>query len=248
MSKVDEYRVILRTLEDWDAYLIKESRLPGPRANLELAYAVAEEGEAAQFARWLTEDRTARAPTNTPEEFVVCCGVLGLGKMLVQGNSQALAQLREYASDARWRVREMVAMALQRYGRHDMDALLEAMTVWRLGNCFEQRAVAAALCEPELLGDPEHAASVLRILDRITESMQTHKDRKSNGFIALRKGLGYCWSVAVAASPRVGKPMMERWFFVEDKDIRWVMKQNLKKKRLERADAAWVSAWRESLG
>jgi hypothetical protein len=56
----------------------------------------------------------------------------------------------------------------------------------------------------------------------------------------LRKGLGYCWSVAVAASPEEGKRMMERWFSSDDKDVLWVMKENLRKKRLARMDAEWV--------
>ena len=36
---------------------------------------------------------------------------------------------------------------------------------------------------------------------------------------------------------------MERWFPVDDKDIRWIMKENLKKDRLARMDAAWVKKW-----
>jgi hypothetical protein len=45
MSKIDEYRQILRTLENWDLFLLRESGLPGKRANLELAQAVADEGK-----------------------------------------------------------------------------------------------------------------------------------------------------------------------------------------------------------
>jgi len=44
MSKRDQYREKLRTLEDWDAYLMKESGLPGPRGNLELAQAADQDG------------------------------------------------------------------------------------------------------------------------------------------------------------------------------------------------------------
>jgi hypothetical protein len=52
--------------------------------------------------------------------------------------------------------------------------------------------------------------------------------------------MGYCWSVAVAALPDAGKPLMEKWLRSEDKDIRWMMKENLKKNRLARMDAKWV--------
>jgi hypothetical protein len=52
--------------------------------------------------------------------------------------------------------------------------------------------------------------------------------------------MAYCWSVAVAALPEEGKPLMEKWFESEDKDIRWIMKENLKKNRLVKMDGNWV--------
>jgi len=53
MGKREEYRKILQTNTDWDPYLLSESCLPGPRANLELAHAVAEEGSLETFRRYL---------------------------------------------------------------------------------------------------------------------------------------------------------------------------------------------------
>ena len=82
------------------------------------------------------------------------------------------------------------------------------------------------------------------ILDRITASMAAATDRQSDAFVALRKGLGYCRSVAVAALPEFGKPLMEKWFSSSDKDVRWIMRENLKKNRLQRMDAAWVEKWK----
>ena len=54
----------------------------------------------------------------------------------------------------------------------------------------------------------------------------------------------YCWSVAVVALPVEGKTLMEKWLVTPDKDIRWIMQENLKKARLVRMDAAWVEKWR----
>jgi hypothetical protein len=73
------------------------------------------------------------------------------------------------------------------------------------------------------------------------------KDRHSEGFIALRKGLGYCWSVAVVALPEQGKLLMEKWSTDPDKDIHWIMKENLKKTRLTRMDADWVYQLRDKI-
>jgi hypothetical protein len=62
----------------------------------------------------------------------------------------------------------------------------------------------------------------------------------------LRKGLGYCWSVAAAACLAEGEKLMEKWLRVPDKDIRWIMRENLKKNRLRRLDPGWVAKWQES--
>lgn len=242
MSKLDHYREILRGLEDWDDYLLRESGLPGPRGNLELAQAVAEEGDEARFRRYLAYT-PERAPTNTPDEFLAFCGVVGLGMLLAQGRRDLLPELRGFADDPRWRLREAVAMALQRWGAADMAALLDEMARWSDGSWLEQRAAAAGLCEPRLLADPAQVDRVLAILDRITANLAGSADRRSEGFKALRKGLSYCWSVAVAAHPHSGKAFMERWFASQDPDVRQVMRENLKKKRLERIDAAWVEEW-----
>ena len=80
------------------------------------------------------------------------------------------------------------------------------------------------------------------MLDEITASILAVENRRGEDFLTLRQGLGYCWSVAVAALPAEGKPLMEKWLAHPDKDIRWIMLENLKKNRLARLDAAWVQA------
>jgi len=188
------------------------------------------------------------AGVGDPAEFLAFCGVQVMGRLLTEGKIEYLDELRRRANDPRWRLRESVAMALQRLGKHDMEALLSAMDSWSRGSFLEQRAAAAALCEPSLLENGEHAAKVLAILHHITASIENVDDRKSDEFRALRKGLAYCWSVAVAAYPEAGKPVMERWLDSEDKDIRWMMKQNLKKKRLRKMDENWVNDNLKRLG
>lgn len=246
MSKVQQYREILRTLTDLDSFLLQESGLPGPRGNLELAQAVADEGGEPLF-RHLLSFGPEQAPTNSPYEFLAFCGAVGLGKLLAEGNLQVLQDLRRCASDPRWRMREGVAMALQRWGERDMDALLKEMERWSQGNPLEQRAAAAALCEPRLLSQEKHAKHLLHILDVITTSLLRAQYRKSDEFRALRQGLGYCWSVAVAALPEQGKRAMEKWLTSTDPDVRWIMKENLKKNRLLRMDPAWVQEWSRQL-
>jgi hypothetical protein len=246
MSKVEEYGEALGALDDWDSFLLQESGLPGPRGNIELGRAVAEEGDEELFRRYLEYDEDA-APRNTSEEFLAFCGVLGLGRLLAEGQTELLPILSQRASDGRWRVREAVAMALQRWGEEEMDSLLREMERWSKGNLLERRAAAAALCEPRLLDDPGHALQVLHLLDSMTASIEEVQERRSEEFRAFRKGLGYCWSVAVSALPDEGKALMETWFDTDDKDVLWIMKENLRKKRLERLDKEWVDRSRVRL-
>jgi len=242
MSKADDYRRKLHTLDSWDAYLLQESGLPGPRGNLELAQVVADEGDLPLFRRYLTYTADL-APTNSPYEFLAFCGVVGLGRLLAEGEDEHLQTLRRCAADPRWRLREGVAMALQRLGDADMDRLLAAMQSWAQGTPLEQRAAAAAICEPRLLAQPRHAAAALALLDLITVFLTVDRPLSSEDLLALRKGLGYCWSVAVAALPADGKPLMGKWLTNPNRDIQWVMRENLKKARLQRMDAAWVEKW-----
>jgi hypothetical protein len=253
-----EYGNALRELADWEPFLLDNSGLPGPRGNLELAQAVADEGTEEQFRRWITLGPD-RAPVNSAEEFLAFCGILGMGALLARTGGQSIQQpdfvtdhtpgqtplavLRRFAADPRWRSREAVAMALQRWGDADMEALLRAMIEWSLGSPWEQRAAAAALCEPRLLADLHHAAATLRILDAITASLPLTPSRRSEAFRVLRQGLGYCWSVAVAACPEEGKALMEKWCGDPDPDIRWIMRENLRKNRLVRMDPAWSARW-----
>jgi hypothetical protein len=247
MTKADEYRKKLHQLADWDEYLLSESGLPGPRGNLELAQVVAEEGERELFFHYITFTAD-QAPVNSPYEFLAFCGVVGLGRLLAEGDLSLLETLRRFASDPRWRIREGVAMALQRLGDVNMGQLIFAMRAWSQGSFLEQRAAAAALCEPRLLGRAEIARQVLGILDDITAAVDRADNRRGEEFLALRKGLGYCWSVATASLPSEGKARMEKWLSHPDKDIRWIMKENLKKARLARMDVEWVRRWQEEIG
>jgi hypothetical protein len=245
MSRITDYRSTLNTLDDWIPYLLEESRLPGPRGNLELAYAVTQAGNQEQFDEFIRA--AAGAKENTPQVFLVFCGVMGLGKLAAQGKQGMFARLRAYASDARWRVREAVATGLQLAGDADMSALVKEMKHWSKGTWYEKRAAAAALAEPRLLKEPRHVRQVLQIFDRITASMEARGDSKDEGYKVLRQGMAYCWSVAVAALPGAGKPAMEKWLASENADIRRVMKENLKKNRLVQMDAKWVKACQAKL-
>jgi hypothetical protein len=220
-SRAERYRSELKLRPDWEEYLKAHSGLPGPRANLELVEAVGDVADADMLWRL----------SASSDEFLALCGTAGLGRVAGTEPAAVLAWLRQLAADPRWRVREGVAIALQRWGRDAMPRLLDEMEEWAKDGPYVQRAAAAALCEPALLKEPAHVKRVLSVLDRITRSLAATKDRKGVGFRALRQALGYCWSVASAALPEAGRPLMEKWLRSGDPDVAWVMRSNLGKKR-----------------
>ena len=239
MGKVEEYRQALREVAEWEPFLLEHSGLPGPRGNLELAAAAAEEADESTLRGWAALG-PVEAPYGSAEEFLPVCGVVGLGRLLAGGDAAVLVDLRRLAADPRWRIREAVAIALQRFGDADFAALLGEMRRWARGTALERRAAVAALCEPRLLEEPDRVRDVLTLLDRVTVALPALGERRSDEFRSLRKTLGYAWSVAMVALPEQGKPLFERLLASDDPDIRWVVRENLGKKRLERMDREWV--------
>ncbi len=217
--------------------------MPGPRGNLELAQAVAELADAQRVDSLLSTPRQ-QAPENSAGVFLVFCGVAALGKLAASRKRQYVRRLRAFASDDRWRVREAVAIGLQYIGDANIPFLLEQMQDWIQGNCFEKRAAAAALAEPRLLKDPAAARTVLGLFDEITEQIDSGSLARDESFKVLRQAMGYSWSVAVVALPEAGKPMMEKWLGSASADVRWIMRENLKKDRIQKMDARWATRWK----
>jgi hypothetical protein len=91
------------------------------------------------------------------------------------------------------------------------------------------------------LAFPQACSLALDVLGTEMMHNQQAPDREDEEFRVLRKGLAYCWSVAVASCPQEGKQRFESWLDSPDKDIRWIMRENLKKKQLWRMDAEWVT-------
>ncbi len=228
MGRRDDHRSILRALPagEWLPYLKRHSGLPGPRADLELAQAVADEGDRTTFDSLLATD----------DEYLRLCGTIGLGSLLADRPDAELEnRLRGDAADARWRVREGVAMALQRLGDADMGRLQDVVTRWSShADPLVQRAAVAGLCEPRLLREPGDAARAVDVCAQVTATLAARPAdrRRDDGVLALRKALGYCWSVAVAADPQNGLPPFLALQDSADPDLAWIVKENLKKSRL----------------
>src|SRR3990170_5019517 len=143
-------------------YLVTHSNLPGPRGNLELAQAFAEEAAVRTgpdqdkvwtFCLNLAGISPAHAPTNSPMEFLPFCGAVGLGAVAAaspQRVDRALTELRRLADDSRWRMREAVAMALQELLRHHPQKTLARLKTWIADeHWLAMAAVAGGGAEPD---------------------------------------------------------------------------------------------------
>ena len=107
-------------------FLVSNSNLPSPRGNLELAIAFAEVVEAYSLRKseilWklcleLAKISADEAPTNNPKEFLTFCGTYAIGAIASVSWTffeKALGLFRELADDSRWRIREAVAMGIQK--------------------------------------------------------------------------------------------------------------------------------------
>ena len=226
MTRRDDYRAKLRAhaVRQWPTYLRQNSGLPGPRANLELAQAAAEEGDRDCFDGLIATD----------DEYLVLCGVVGLGRLMAEG-ADVERQLLGHACDLRWRVREGVAMALQRLGDADLPRLIGLVRVWSVQeNPLVQRAAIAAICEPRLLKTPASVECALTACTRATEALvaRTADERQDPAARTLRQALGYCWSVAVAADPATGLPIFRALAKSTDPDVAWIVRENSRKARL----------------
>ena len=226
MTAVANHRQDLALLDRsaWPAHLDAHSGLPGPRANIALAEAVADLGDAALFEELLASG----------DEYRTFCGVLGLGSSAA--DEQVAARLHELARDERWRVREAVAMGLQRLGDSDLPSLERIVLEWADdGDPLVQRAAVAAICEPRLLRAPEAAATAVEVCRRCTAGLvaRPSAERSDTNVRSLRQTLGYGWSVAVAADPEPGLAAFAA-LDETDRDVAWIVRENRRKKRLAR--------------
>jgi hypothetical protein len=234
-------------LDDLRELLQENSGLPGPRANLELAYSFAAAVSAMRLEEWqwdfvvqMAHTTASKAPTNSPKEYLPVCALMALGALSGTGlprprRRQALGTLKEAASDSRWRVREAVAMGFQLMGESNSQMLQEIVTEWLpQASLLEQRAIVAGLAHPPLLKDPSFAAfcmetsrTILASLSRVDE-----KGRKEDEFRVLKQALGYALSVFAHFDPAAGFPLLRKIAAVQDRDMAWIVRENLKKKRL----------------
>ncbi|AOY77783.1 HEAT repeat domain-containing protein [Clostridium formicaceticum] len=253
MGKRDEYEMHLKQLvsknafEELEDMLISNSNLPGPRGNLELAYAFGNCLKAVACVhddlwqilnQWATVT-AEETPSDGPKEFIPFCAVQALGAIFTFVDSEKKEKIiklfRVAANDSRWRVREAVAIGLQWIEEEDFRQAEFIFNKWiDDASLLERRAIIAALAHPPVLNHKDNAEFCFEITEKILKDLIKidKKFRKTEEFRILRKGLEYAVSVFVAKLPDEGFEFMKKWAQEKDADIRKIIKSNLGKSRL----------------
>lgn len=232
MTRIEAEREAFCAAGDREAYLRANSHLPGPRSNLELLAGAAEEVDRDWALRW------AAAPVGSDptDVFVISVALVALGRLASGGERAALPILRQRAEDAEWRIREAVAMALQRLGDANLEMLAQVAREWSGGSPLVQRAAVAAVAEPRLLRDGRLVPAALDVLEAATGSVAAAIDRRATDVRVLRQALGYAWSVVIAADVALAWPRFAALAALDDYDVAWIVRENLTKNRLRRLD------------
>ena len=233
-------------------YLVERGKLSPTYANLPMAHTFADIiGEVVAAGSndsaieklldgWANLSLEA-VPVGSDREILPLVAVLSYGQVAVSRREwwrDEVAKLRRAASDGRWRVREMVAAAFQRMLDADWDRAYTDLTSWlNDDDPLVIRALAAAVAEPPILKDELRAENALALqwlaIDWFVE-MPADRRRDENVRV-LRQALGFTISVAVAAAPEEGFVLLERLAGMkDDKDIQWILRENLKKNRLNK--------------
>jgi len=241
-------------------YLLSNSNLPGRRANLELAEAFAEVIEVYcaedperlwSLSLNLTEVSPDEAQVNNPKEFLPFCGACAIGaigSISPAFYQRALSRVKALATDPRWRVREAVAMGIQKLVEKQSKKTLKGLESWIVnGNWLAMRAVAAGVAEPALLKNKQTARQALALHRKIIDQILSVKEHKAEEFKILKKGLGYSLRVVISATPKEGFEYMHQLVKSQDKDILWILKENLKKNRLIKNFSMEVASIKELL-
>jgi hypothetical protein len=228
-------------------YLRSNSRLPGQRANLELAndfaYLLAIAiprcaDNVHALLEYFTNDEHRVVASNTPEEFILLCSVISFGTCSAAQptwRTETFTLLESFACSAYWRIREGAAIAYQRLLTADAPATINHLTCLATdGNYLQQRAAVAAIAETPLLYNNDILPAALRLQLIVLERMRmvAGAERRNEEFRVLRRTLGYTLSVVTAVSPEQGFALMRECASWHDRDIDWILRENLRKKRL----------------
>lgn len=240
------------TIQPLEQYMVERGKLSPTYANLPMAHVFADLiGEIVAAGKYdsavekLVDGWSGMSvesvPVGSEREILPVAAVLSYGQVAVSRREwwqDEATKLRHAASDGRWRVREMVAAAFQRMLDADWERAYTELVSWmRDDDPLVIRGAAAAVAEPPILKEKHRAHDTVALQQQAVNwfiKVPAERRRDENVRV-LRQALGFTISVAVAAAPNEGFALLEKMAAMrDDKDIQWILRENLKKNRLSK--------------
>ena len=179
-----------------ESFILDNSKLPGPRANIELAIAIANEllphiakSPWKQHLLDWSEIDPSVAPSNHPKEFLPFVATIALATAYTSSNEDDRhlidRVLRRSANDPRWRSREACAMGLQSIGMQSPDDMLSILKRWLTEpSTYELRAVLAGLAHPPFLSNESIVTYAFESSRTAVESWLALTDKKPKQWVS----------------------------------------------------------------
>ena len=220
-----------------------QSGLPGTRMNTVLAQAFAAEcaarGKAADKLILAMSQLPETAPGQSEREFLVACGVLAIGARATSEpkdlamRKKAISLLHDAAEDVRFRVREIVPLALGKLGAVIGDALVYELAAWMDG-FFQASAALLGMAQPNFLPKIEDVDAAIARLDE-AYALAKNAARSTSRYPG-RKALIDALGIAPAAfAMRFGVPIFDHlvtWSNSEDPELRGAIELSIKSEKL----------------
>jgi hypothetical protein len=221
-----------------------QSGLPGTRMNTLLAEAFATECVAiGKASDRLVFEMTLLTPESAPgassREFLPVCGTLALGARAAHEKKdprlrkRAMEILHEASEDMRFRVREIVPVALAKIGASVGDPLVHELAPWMDG-FFHATAALLAMAQPEFLAAIKDQEATLARLDE-AYSLAKNAARSTSRYPGRKALIDALGTVPGVFAARFGVPVfdhMARWSNSEDPELRGSIEKVIRSQRL----------------
>jgi hypothetical protein len=231
-----------RDEEKLTGFLVENSNLPGPRANLMLAM---ELGKLVSNS-WDGHSEFLKKCINawTKDEYLRTCRNITLGYIMAEHpeEDEWIARiLYEDNFSEGWRPREAVTIGLCRALERRPDDTLALLEKWnKKGDLTVLRNTLVALADPHNLKENEKIRDSLRLYTILAmDAIKNEKETKSKGYDILKKSLGFTVSVAAVEDPKMMQ-LLDTWVDSDTRPWKNILRSNLKKSRLIKKYPEWT--------
>lgn len=228
-----------------EAYLIKNSKLPGRSCNSELAIEFADVmTEVADQTSWLVKLATMdefEAPMNNPKEFLPYAATVALGGLYTLKDADVQEQIFEIirinSHSPRSRTRTAASLALSRIGCGDFDIFIALLEDWlQTASLSDWKTIASSLVHEELYQEESDVRleATFDILRRVfaAYSKLTSDGKKTSEGKTLSTTLGVVPSMLTVINPRMGFRFLKNIADTEDIAVKKIVAANIRKSRL----------------